>query len=311
MKTISCNTIIPDYLIGTRLDAALAKLFPDYSRSQLKAWIAEGKVLLDNKVVDPDTKVKSQQSVIINATLENHGDWVGENIPLDIVYEDKALLIINKPVGLVVHPALGNYEHTLVNALLNYLPDLSKVPRAGIIHRLDKDTSGLLVVAKTLTAHNKLVHALAKREIKREYEAIVNGLLISGGTIEAPIARHSINRKKMAVVESGKPAVTHYRVIEKFTAHTHVRVMLETGRTHQIRVHFAHINHPVLGDKVYGKLQLPKNASESLINNIRNFKRQALHAKKLGLAHPTTGKWMEWEIPLPEDMHDLIISYKL
>jgi 23S rRNA pseudouridine1911/1915/1917 synthase len=233
--------------------------------------------------------------------------WQGEDIPLTIVYEDEEIIIVNKPAGMVVHPAAGNYDGTLVNALLHHAPELNEVPRAGIVHRLDKETSGLLAVARTLKSQKHLVEMLQARVMKRQYQAVACGVMTAGGTVNAPIDRHPVDRKRMAVVANGKPAVTHYRVMERFRIHTHIRVDLETGRTHQIRVHMAHIHYPLVGDPVYGsRLRLPSDCSAELADFLRNFKRQALHAARLGLEHPTTGEMMEWEAPLPEDMQQLI-----
>lgn len=224
-----------------------------------------------------------------------------------MVYEDDALLVINKPAGLVVHPAVGNRNGTMQNALLHYAPELAGLPRAGIVHRLDKNTTGLLVVARTLAAHKHLVDKLQNREFEREYLTVVNGVMTAGGTVDAPIGRHPVDRLRMAVNESGKPAVTHYRVIERFRAHTWVRVQLETGRTHQIRVHMAYKRYPIVGDPTYGgRFRVPPDSSESLLNTLRDFRRQALHAARLGLQHPETGEMMQWEVPVPEDMEKLI-----
>ncbi len=243
------------------------------------------------------------------ATLNEEVGWKAENLPLDIIFEDDAILVINKPAGLVVHPGAGNTHKTLVNALLHYLPELKKLPRAGIIHRLDKDTSGLLIIPKILNAHTKLVKQLQARTIKREYTAVVQGVLIAGGSINAAIGRHARLRKKMAVTEGshGKAAISHYRVIERFNHHTLINVKLETGRTHQIRVHMAHIHHPLVGDKTYpGRFHLPKKAGPLLMNCLRHFPRQALHAHCLGITHPISLQTMTWHIPLPEDMEQLI-----
>jgi len=230
-----------------------------------------------------------------------------EPIPLDIVYEDEALLVINKPAGLVVHPAVGNWKGTLLNALLHHVPALAQIPRAGIVHRLDKGTTGLLVVAKTLEAQTSLVEQLQARSFTREYDAVVNGVLTGGGKVDAPIGRHPVDRKRMAVVRNGKPAVTHYRVAERFRAHTHIKVQLETGRTHQIRVHMAHQRFPLIGDPVYGgRLRLPPESGEVLIQMLRGFSRQALHASRLGLVHPQTGEYMEWQAAIPEDIEQLL-----
>lgn len=300
--TIHLAAEIPEESAGQRLDQTLAQLFPEHSRSRLKTWVEEGWVLVNGKPRRPRDKVLPGEQIEIRAEIEAVSDWGAESIPIDVVFEDEHLLVINKPAGFVVHPGAGNRAGTLVNALLHRIPSLNQIPRAGVVHRLDKDTTGLMVVAKTLIAQTKLVTDLQARNITRVYEAVVYGILPAGGTVNAPMGRHPRDRVRMAVVDLGKPAVTHYRIIEKFKAHTHLRIQLETGRTHQIRVHMAHIHHPIVGDKVYGRLRLPPNASETLRNAIQTFPRQALHAKLLTLHHPVTGVEMTWEAPLPEDM---------
>jgi len=305
--SIKLNIIVPENLTGKRLDQALAILLPDYSRARMQSWIKTGQVTVDDKILKSNARVHANQKIIINAVMFNEENWEAQDIPLNIVYEDEAVIIINKPVGLVVHPAVGNPDKTLVNALLNHAPELAVLPRAGIIHRLDKDTSGLLIVARSLKAHAKLVAELQERKIKREYEAIVNGVMTAGGTIDMPIGRHSRDRKRMAVTDSGKAAVTNYRIIQKFRFHTYVKVFLQTGRTHQIRVHMAHINYPIVGDQIYGgRLKLPPKISSELMHILQNFKRQALHACRLELVHPITNKTMEWQAPLPNDMQQLL-----
>ncbi len=306
-KTEMLSAVVPVEMGGNRLDQALAQLFPDYSRARLQQWIKAGQVLVDGKQLRPRDKVMGGELLEVEATTEVEVVWQPEVIPLDIVYEDADILVINKPVGLVVHPGTGNPDGTLVNALLNHAPELNEVPRAGIIHRLDKATSGLLVVARNLKSQKHLVEMLQARIMKREYQAVACGVMVSGGTVDEPIGRHSVDRKRMAVVHNGKEAITHYRVIQRYRAHTHIRVNLETGRTHQIRVHMAFIRHPLIGDQVYGqRLRIPKDSSEPMTNMLRGFKRQALHAAKLGLEHPSTGEQMEWEVPLPEDMIRLL-----
>lgn len=306
-QNIDLTAIVPIELAHKRLDQVLAEIFPEYSRSRLQSWIRSQQVLVDGKPLQPRYKVKGNEAITIAAQLPSQERWQAQAIHLNVMYEDEALLVINKPVGLVVHPAAGNPDNTLVNALLHYAPELAILPRAGIVHRLDKDTSGLLVVARTLNAHTHLVRQLQARTVTREYTAIVNGILIAGGTIDAPIGRNSLQRKKMAVIDDGKPAITHYRVNERFRAHTLICVKLETGRTHQIRVHMAYRHHALVGDAVYGgRLQLPKGASENLITVLRDFKHQALHAEKLGLIHPMTNEYIEWQAPLPEDLQNLI-----
>ena len=301
------RTQIPDELAGHRLDQALAKMFPEYSRSRLKAWLLGGSVLVDGKVWRPRDRVVGGETVVLQAVPEVVVRADPEVIPLDVIFEDDALLVVNKPAGLVVHPGAGNVTGTLMNGLLHHVPSLEQLPRAGIIHRLDKDTSGLLLVAKTLPAHTALVRRLADREISRQYLAVCNGVLTGGGTIDAPIARHAVDRTRMAVRENGKPAVTHYTVIERFRAHTYINVVLDTGRTHQIRVHFAHRRHALVGDPVYGgRLALPAGASDPLIDALRAFRRQALHAKRLELAHPTSGEMLCLEVPPPTDFELLL-----
>ena len=306
-KTEMLSAVVPVEMGGNRLDQALAQLFPDYSRARLQQWVKAGQVSVDGKQLRTRDKVMGGELLQVEATTEVEVAWQPQVIPLDVVYEDEDVLVINKPVGLVVHPGTGNPDGTLVNALLNHAPELNEVPRAGIIHRLDKATSGLLVVARNLKAQKHLVEMLQARIMKREYQAIACGVMVSGGTVDEPIGRHSVDRKRMAVVHNGKEAITHYRVIQRYRAHTHIRVNLETGRTHQIRVHMAFIRHPLIGDQVYGqRLRIPKDSSEQMTKMMRDFKRQALHAAKLGLEHPSTGEQMEWEVPLPDDMIRLL-----
>ena len=306
-QQIQLSAQVSDQQAGQRLDQVAAELFPDFSRSRLQSWIKSGELTVDGKVCKPREKVIGGEQLAIDAQLEAEQSWEPQAIDLDIVYEDDHLLVINKPAGLVVHPAAGNRDSTLLNALLHHAPDLATIPRAGIVHRIDKDTTGLLVVAKSLKAHASLVDQLQEKTAFREYEAIVQGVMTGGGMVDEPIGRHPSQRTKQAVTHSGKPAVTHYRLIERFRAHTHIRVQLETGRTHQIRVHMAHIQYPLLGDPTYGgRLRLPKGATPELIDALRHFKRQALHAKKLGVQHPQTGEYCEWEVPLPEDFQAMI-----
>lgn len=306
-KNINQTLNIPEEHAGERLDQALAKLIPAFSRTQIQEWLEQGAILIDGQTAKGKLRVKGGESVAVNAEPKPMPTWEAQPIPLDIVFEDDDLIVVNKPVGLVVHPGSGNASRTLLNALLHRYPAANTLPRAGIVHRLDKDTSGLLVVAKTASAFKSLTHQLKKRTISREYQAIVYGHLISGGTVDAPIERHHIQRKKMAVSESGKEAITHYRVAEKYRAHSRLKLQLETGRTHQIRVHMAHIRHPIVGDPTYGgRVQLAKATTPELTQALRHFKRQALHAFALGLEHPATGEWMRWEIDLPADMKALI-----
>jgi 23S rRNA pseudouridine1911/1915/1917 synthase len=308
IQQIQLRIDIPAEKGGLRLDQVLADLVPDYSRSRWQQWIKQGAVLINNKAWRPRDKVLGGESVVVDARLVAEGEWQAEDIPLDIVFEDDSILVLNKPAGLVVHPAAGNPAGTLLNALLHHAPQLATVPRAGIVHRLDKETSGLLVIAKTITAQKYLVEQLQERAFDREYLAVVCGVMTAGGTIETQIGRHPVNRKRMAVVHTGgKPAITHYRVKQRYRAHTLVSVKLETGRTHQIRVHMAHIHYPILGDPVYGgRLRLPPDCEASFIEVLRGFKRQALHATRLGLTHPATGEWLEWQRPVPTDMQALI-----
>ncbi|KSJ02329.1 23S rRNA pseudouridine(1911/1915/1917) synthase [Pseudomonas aeruginosa] len=293
---------VPFELGGQRLDQIAAQLFPEHSRSRLAGWIKDGRLTVDGAVLRPRDIVHSGAQLVLEAEQEAQGEWLAQDIELEIVYEDEHILVIDKPAGLVVHPAAGHQDGTLLNALLYHVPDIANVPRAGIVHRLDKDTTGLMVVAKTLEAHTKLVAQLQARSVSRIYEAIVIGVITSGGTIDAPIGRHGVQRQKMAVVDAGKVAVSHYRVLERFRAHTHTRVRLETGRTHQIRVHMSHIGYPLVGDPVYGgRFRIPPVASQTLVQTLREFPRQALHARFLELDHPATGMRMKWESPLPED----------
>lgn len=306
--SIQLSATIPAELAGLRIDQALAQLFPEYSRSRLQQWIQQGQVTVNAKPIKAKEKVWGGELVAINAELP-HADvpWQAQAIDLNIVFEDEALLVINKPPGIVVHPAAGNWRGTLVNALLHHAPSLATLPRAGLIHRLDKDTSGLLVIAKSLIAHTSLTKQLQARTVKREYNAVVQGQIIAGGTIDAAIERHPRLRKQMTISQTGKPATTHYRVLERFRAHTLLKVNLETGRTHQIRVHMASIHHPVVGDMTYGgRLQIAKGMSTELANFLRQFKRQALHARTLGLIHPVTGEYCEWTSDLPADMEQLL-----
>ncbi len=311
-KTQHYNATIPPEMAGSRLDKALAELFPSYSRARLQQWVRDGYVQVNGTaVLRGKDKVKGGEDIQITAQLEEEVSWQAQVLPLTLLYEDDDLLVVNKPADLVVHPGAGNQDNTLVNALLHHAPELAQLPRAGIIHRIDKDTSGLLVVARSLPAHTHLVAQLQNHEFIREYLAIVTGVLVAGGTVEAPIGRHPTHRTRMAVVGNGKPAITHYRVIERFRAHTSVRVQLETGRTHQIRVHLAHKRYPVVGDSIYGgRLQIPPNSDETFKETLRTFSRQALHAARLGLIHPISGELMQWEAELPEDMQSLLEALK-
>ncbi|MFC3606835.1 23S rRNA pseudouridine(1911/1915/1917) synthase RluD [Stutzerimonas tarimensis] len=300
---IQLSAEVPFDLGGQRLDQIAAQLFAEhFSRSRLSAWIKDGRLTVDGQQLRPRDTVHAGSVLELDAEQEAQGEWQAQDIHLDIVFEDEHILVLDKPAGLVVHPAAGHADGTLLNALLHHVPDLVQVPRAGIVHRLDKDTTGLMVVAKTLQAQNRLVEQLQARSVSRIYEAIVIGVVTSGATVDAPIGRHGQQRQRMAVVEGGKPAVSHYRVLERFRAHTHVRVKLETGRTHQIRVHMAHAGFPLIGDPVYGgRFRIPPAASPTLVQSLREFPRQALHARFLELDHPATGARMKWSSPLPDD----------
>ena len=301
---LSLQAEVPSELSGNRLDQIAAKLFPDYSRSRLQNWIKEGALLVNQKQLRTRDKVVAGDLLSIEADLVAAETWTPQEMPLDLVFEDDQLLVLNKATDTVVHPAAGHWEGTLLNGLLHHCPQLDQVPRAGIVHRLDKDTTGLLVVAKTLEAHHELVRQLQNREVEREYQAIVQGVLTGGGTVNEPLGRHPVNRKKRAIVQlNGQEAITHYRVRERFRSHTHIQVKLETGRTHQIRVHMM----PLVGDPLYGgRLRIPAACSAALALELKNFKRQALHAGRLGLVHPGTGQRMEWESRLPDDMVSLL-----
>ena len=298
---------VPDELAGLRLDQALARMFPEYSRSRLKEWLLAGAITVNGGSKRPRDAVSGGEEIALEPQADVEVEAHPEPMQLDVVHEDDAVLVVNKPAGLVVHPGAGNTTGTLMNGLLHHAPQLEEVPRAGIVHRIDKDTTGLLLIAKTLTAHTSLVRQLADREISREYLAVCNGVLTGGGTIDAPVARHPVDRKRMSVQQDGKPAVTHYAVLERFRAFTYIRVRLETGRTHQIRVHFAWRRHALVGDPVYGgRLALPKGASEPVVDILRRFKRQALHAARLSFAHPDTGETVEFDAPAPADFQDLL-----
>ncbi len=311
MSTQKFLKTIPDKLAGLRLDQALAQMFPDYSRSRLVSWLKSGKVLVDGESRRPRDRIDGGESVELSTVAERAVESRPEPISLDIVFEDEALLVINKPAGLVVHPGAGNPHGTLMNGLLHHAPALGELPRAGIVHRLDKETTGLLLVAKTLPAHTALVRALAEREISRRYLAVCQGVLTGGGTIDAAIGRHPVDRVRMSVVKNGRPATTHYTVIERFRAHTYIDVRLDTGRTHQIRVHFAHRRHALLGDPLYGgRLALPAGATQGLIDVLRRFKRQALHAVRLELRHPGSGEELKLEAPLPADFAGLLTTLR-
>lgn len=299
---------VPGEFAGRRLDSALASMFPDYSRSRLQQWIRDGQVLLNGEVVKPKTRLAGEEVLQMHVQQEQQDDkLLPQDIPLDVVFEDEDIIVLNKPAGLVVHPAAGHADGTLVNALLHHDAGLARIPRAGIVHRLDKDTTGLMVVARNLRAHKHLVDELQQRTVTREYQAIVQGVMTAGGSVDAPIGRHMRDRVRMCVRDDGKPALTHYRVITRFREHTHVQIKLESGRTHQIRVHMQFIRHPVVGDPVYGGRQrIPSQADDELIARLRAFNRQALHAFRLSLDHPASGKQLSWKAPLPDDMVQLL-----
>jgi len=306
-ELLSTVVEVPAALSGSRLDAGLARLLPEHSRSRLRLWIEQGRARIDGRVCRPRDLLLGGEHIALDIPQTVAVSTAAQAMELAIIHEDEAILVIDKPAGLVVHPGAGNPDHTLLNALLAYDARLERVPRAGIVHRLDKDTSGLLVIARTPVAHTALVRQLAAREVKREYLALCVGLLRSGGTVDAPIARDRGDRTRMMVRTGGREARTHYRVIERFRGHTLLRVALETGRTHQIRVHLAHLKVPIAGDPVYGgRLRLPRGATPELVAALQAFKRQALHAERLELKHPVTGKRMHWSAQVPADMQALL-----
>jgi 23S rRNA pseudouridine1911/1915/1917 synthase len=298
---------VPDDLAGERLDRALARMFPEYSRTRLKDWLVEGFITVNGGTPRPKDLVSGGETVRLQPQAALSVTSLPEALDLDVVYEDSHLMVVNKPAGLVVHPGAGNLRGTLMNGLLHRIPTLADLPRAGIVHRLDKDTSGLLLIGKTLTAHTALTRQMSAREISRHYLAVCMGVLTGGGTIDAPIARHPVDRLRMSVRDGGKPAVTHYRVLKRFAAHTYISVHLESGRTHQIRVHFAWRRHPLLGDPVYGgRLAIPAGAGAHLQEVLRTFRRQALHASQLRFLHPESGEAVAFEAPVPADMAVLL-----
>lgn len=301
------EALVPIQCHGMRLDQVAAELFPDYSRNRLASWIKEGRLMVDGRTVKPRDKATASAQVTLMVTHEPVIDWQPQRLPLDIIFEDEHILVVNKPAGVVVHPAAGHADSTLVNALLAHAPELDALPRGGIVHRLDKETSGIMFVARTSLAHKSLVAQLSERTVSRTYCAVCAGALTGGGKIDAPIDRHPMARTKMAVVADGKPAVTHYRIAHRFKHYTQLQVNLETGRTHQIRVHMAHRKWPLIGDPVYGGRQrVPAGASELLMSTLRDFPRQALHAQALEFEHPASGDWMEFETDLPDDLVNLL-----
>jgi len=298
---------IPERMTGQRLDVALSEMLPDYARSKITTWIKSGEALINHKPFKPKDKVNGSEMVELTISQKQNNDWVGEDIPLNVIFEDDDIIVLNKAVGLVTHPGAGNWSGTLANALLHYDPKLATLDRAGIVHRLDKNTSGLMVVSRNEKSQKYLVEQLQKHSVSREYSAIVYGHMVAGGTIDEAIGRDTKDRVKQAVSSHGKEAVTHYRVIDRYQNHTHIKAILETGRTHQIRVHLSHIGYPLIGDPMYGgKVRFPKKADVILKETIVNFKRQALHARKLTLIHPISGELMSWKAPLPEDMLALL-----
>jgi len=304
---VDLSATVPGDLAGLRLDRALATMFPHYSRARLQGWLRSGEATVDGAPGRPRDRVRGGERVRIRARVQPSAEWEPEPIPLRIVHEDEHLLVVDKPAGLVVHPGAGNPAGTLVNALLAHDPAIAAVPRAGVVHRLDKDTSGLLVVARTLSAHRHLVEALRRRRVRRDYEVVVHGRPVAGGRIDAPLGRDPARRTRMAVRGGGRPAVTHFRVLARFRAHSHVAARLETGRTHQIRVHLAHAGHPVVGDPAYGRARrATAGAAPDLACALAAFSRQALHARRLALEHPSTGAPLAFESPLPADIRDLL-----
>ena len=305
MKNV--QIIIPKRMEGERIDIALAKMLPEFSRSKITAWIKSGEAVIYGKKFKPKDKVSGDEVIILSANQNQNTIWLAEDIPINVIFEDEDIIVLNKQFGLVTHPGSGNWSGTLANALLHYDSSLEALDRAGIVHRLDKNTSGLMVVAKNQKSQKSLVEQLQNHSVSREYSAIVYGHMISGGTINEPLGRDPNDRVKQTVLRNGRDAITHYRVIDRFKSHTHVKAILETGRTHQIRVHLSHIGHSIVGDSIYGgKVRYPKRASESLKNELLNFNRQALHSKKLTLKHPKSGELLSWKIPLPEDMIKLL-----
>ena len=301
------NIIIPERMTGNRIDSSLSEMLPDYSRSKITAWIKSGDALINQKSFKPKDKVIGNEVIYLTINSKQSNNWIAEKIPLNIFYEDEDIIIVNKQFGLVTHPGAGNWNGTLANALLYYDPSLSTLDRVGIVHRLDKNTSGLMVIARNEKSQKYLVEQLQNHSVSREYSALVYGHMIAGGTIDEPIGRDPKDRVKQAVLMSGKDAVTHYRAIERFKSHTHVKAILETGRTHQIRVHLSHVGHSLIGDPIYGgRVRFPKKASDELKQALLNFKRQALHSKKLTLNHPISGELMSWNAPLPDDMQELL-----
>jgi 23S rRNA pseudouridine1911/1915/1917 synthase len=306
-ESVSRRTTVPAEFQGQRLDRAAAEIWSDYSRSRIQRWIESGELTVDGARVAPRLKLKGGETISIDAELEDVVEVLPEAIPIEVVFEDADLIVIDKPAGLVVHPGAGNPRRTLLNGLLSHDPALARVPRAGIVHRLDKDTSGLLVVARNLTSHQRLVDMLEQREVKRIYRAVCQTALTGGGVVDAPIDRNPRDRTRMMVRDGGRESRTHYRLVERFRVHSHIELELETGRTHQIRVHMAHIRAPLVGDPVYGgRPRLPRGPSEELRLELQRFPRQALHARSLEFAHPATAETVRFECPLPDDFRRLL-----
>ena len=298
---------VPEALHGARLDAAAASLFPAFSRSRLADWIKSGRLQRNHGAAKPRDKVAVADHITLTPEYDDRVEWAPEALPLDLLYEDDHVIVLNKPAGLVVHPAAGHHSGTLVNRLLAHAPEMASLPRGGIVHRLDKDTSGVMLAAKSTLAHKSLVAQLAERTVSRHYSAVCRGTFSGGGTIDGPIGRHPTSRIKMAVVPDGKPAVTHYRIAERFGAHTHLDVSLESGRTHQIRVHLAWRKHPLIGDPVYGgRAMRPAGASDRLLSALQEFPRQALHARELAFLHPESDESLQFSAPIPEDLAELL-----
>ncbi len=308
MSLVTHQVTIPAGQEGRRLDQVLAEMLPDYSRSRIKGWILAGCVLLDGRQPEPRTPVATGQEVRIAAEVEAAHTVAAQAVAFEVAYEDDEVLVVIKPAGVVVHPGAGNRDATLENGLRHYAPSLAGLPRSGLLHRLDKDTSGLILVAKTLAAHTHLTRDLQQRRIRREYRAIVNGVVTAGGTVEAPIGRHPVQRTRMAVTHGGRAARTHYRVLARFAAHSFLAVQLDTGRTHQIRVHLAHLGFPIVGDPAYGRRpRLPARAEPALVDALRGFRRQALHASAIRFRHPGSGQLLDIAAPLPSDMRALLV----